>query len=112
MDKYLFRPRELSAESESPDAARTLSFWLRTVEDFIDSLRELRGADDPEVNRKCVIIGCRAPSVFPHVEDGTYEEVVRILKLLRRRKIMFTLGTCSLAVSKLPEKPSQSSCKL
>ena len=43
MDKCLFKPRELSTEPESPDAARTFLFWVRTVEDFIDSLRELGG---------------------------------------------------------------------
>jgi len=56
---------------------------LRTGEDFIDSLRELRRDGDPEVNRKRIIISCLSPSVYPCVEDAAdYEDVVRILKSL------------------------------
>ena len=79
MDKQLFRPRELCVEPGAPDADRVFAFWLRTVEDFIDSLRELRRDGDPEV-RKRIIINCLSPSVYPCVEDAAdYDDVVRIL---------------------------------
>jgi len=81
MDKQLLRPRELCVEPGAPDAGRIFAFWLRTVEDFIHSLRELRRVGDPEVNRKRIIINCLSPSVYPCVEDAAdYEDVVRILK--------------------------------
>jgi len=41
MDKHLLRSRELCVEPGAPDADRIFAFWLRTVEDFIDSLQEL-----------------------------------------------------------------------
>ena len=44
------RPKELSVEPEAQDAARVFAFWLRTVEDFLSSLREFRAEDDPQVN--------------------------------------------------------------
>jgi len=83
MDKQLLRPRELCVEPGAPDACRVFAFWLRTVEDFIDSLRELRRDGDPDINRKRIIINCLSPSVNPCVEDAAdYEDVVRILKSL------------------------------
>jgi len=85
MDKQLLRPRELCFEPGAPDAGRVFAFWLRTVEDFIDSVRELRRDGDPEVNRKHIIINCLSPSVYPCVEDAAdYEDVVRILTSLRQ----------------------------
>jgi len=56
MDKQLLRPRELCVEPGAPDAGRAFAFWLRTAEDFIDSLRELRRDGDPEVNRKRIFL--------------------------------------------------------
>ena len=50
MERQLLRPKELSVEPEAPDAARVFTFWLRTVEDFLSSLREFRAEDDPQVN--------------------------------------------------------------
>jgi len=83
MDKQLLRPRELCVEPRAPDAGRVFAFWLRTVEDFIDSVRELRRDGEPEVNRKRIIINCLSPSVYPCVEDAAdCEDVVRILKSL------------------------------
>jgi len=56
MDKQLLRPCELHFEPQQPDAASVFNFWLRTVEDFISTLQELRRDDDPEVNKKRVMI--------------------------------------------------------
>jgi len=39
MDKQLFRPRELRIEPGQPDAANVFNLWLRTVEDFISTLK-------------------------------------------------------------------------
>jgi len=83
MDKQLLRPGELCVEPGALDAGRVFAFWIRTVEDFIDSLRELRRDGDPEVNRKRIIINSLSPSVYPCVEDAAdYEDVVPILKSL------------------------------
>ena len=85
MDKQLPRSRELCVEPGAPDAGRVFAVWLRTVEDFIDSLRDLCRDGDPEVNRKRITINCLSPSVYPCVEDAAdYEDVVRILKSLRQ----------------------------
>jgi len=50
MDKQLLRPREVCVEPGAPDAGCIFAFWLRTLEDFIDSLRELHRDGDPELN--------------------------------------------------------------
>ena len=52
MDKKLLRPRELCVEPGASDAGHVFAFYLRTVEDFIDSLWEVCRDGDPEVNRK------------------------------------------------------------
>jgi len=67
MDKQLLRPRELCVEPGAPDAGRVFAFWLRTVEDFYDSLRELCKDGDPVVNRKHIIIS----GVFKGRRGGT-----------------------------------------
>ena len=96
MDKQLLRPRELCVEPGAPDACRVFAFWLRTVEDFIDSLRELRRDGDPEVNRRRIIINCLSPSVYPCVEDAAdYEDVVRILKSLYVKQKNVSGAACS-----------------
>ena len=83
MDKQLLRPRELCVEPWAPDAGRIFVFWLRAVEDFIDSQQELRRDGDSEVQGKRIIINCLSPSVYPCVEDAAeYEDVVRILQSL------------------------------
>jgi len=86
MDKLILRPRELHIEPEQPHAASVLNFWLRTVDDFISTLQELRSDDDPEVNKKRVIINCLSP-VYPHVEEAeTYDMIVQFLKALYVKK--------------------------
>ena len=73
----------MCVEAGAPDAGRIFAFWLRTAEDFIDSLRVLRRDSDPEVNKKCIIINCLSPSVCPCVEDAAdYEDVLQIFKSL------------------------------
>jgi len=47
MDKQLLRPLGLHIEPEQLDTASVFDFWLRTVEDFITTLQELRRDDDP-----------------------------------------------------------------
>ena len=83
MDKHLLRPRELCIEPGALDAGRIFAFYLRTVEDFNDSLRELRRDGDPEVKKKRIIINCLTPRVYPCVKEAAdYADVVRILKSL------------------------------
>ena len=87
MERQLLRPKELSVEPEAPDAARVFAFWLRTVEDFLSSLREFRAEDDPQVNAQRIIVGCLSPAIFPYVEDAvSYDEIVDILKRLYLKK--------------------------
>ena len=83
MERQLLRPKELSVESEAPGAARVFAFWLRTVEDFLSSLREFRAEEDPQVNAQGIIVSCLSPAFFPYVEDAAgYDEIVDILKRL------------------------------
>jgi len=48
----LTRPKELSVETTAPDASKTLTYWLRTVNDYIDYLGEGRAEDAPAINRE------------------------------------------------------------
>jgi len=87
MDKLLLRPCELHIEPEQPHAASVFNFWLRTVDDFISTLQELRRDDDPEVNKKRVVMNCLSPGVYPHVEEAeTYDMIVQTLKALYVKK--------------------------
>ena len=79
MERQFLRPKELSFEPEAPDAARVFAFWLRTVEDFLSSLRDLRAEEDPQVNAQRIIVGCLSPAIFPYVEDVvSYDEIADI----------------------------------
>lgn len=81
MEKHLLRPQQLSLDPEAADAERVFTFWLRTVQDFIEGLGEIRRDGDPAVNSKRIIIGCLSPAVHPVVEDAaTYDDIVQILK--------------------------------
>ena len=83
MNKHLLRPRKLRIEPGQPDAASVFNFWLRTVEDFISTLEELRRDDDPAVNKRRIIINCLSPAVYPHVEEAeTCDRIAQILKAL------------------------------
>jgi len=87
MERQLLRPKELSVEPEAPDAARVFAFWLRTVEDFLSSLREFRAEEDPQVNAQRIIVGCLSPAIFPYVEDAvSYDEIVGILKTVSKEE--------------------------
>ena len=55
MDKRLLRPRKLRIEPGQPDTASVFNFWLRTVENFMSTLQELRRDDDPAVNKRRII---------------------------------------------------------
>jgi len=86
MDKQLLRPRELHIEPEQPDAASLFNFWLRTVEDFISTVQELRRDDDPEVNKKRLLL-----TVFLLLSTLTSRKqrpymIVQILKTLYVQK--------------------------
>ena len=57
----MVKPKELTITPESYDASRVFTFWLRTVEDFIESLSESRREGDPAINKR-IIISCLLPS--------------------------------------------------
>jgi len=83
MDKRLLRPRKLRIEPGQPDTASVFNFWLRTVENFMSTLQELRRDDDPAVNKRRIIINCLSPAVYSHIEEAeTYDRIVQILKAL------------------------------
>jgi len=95
MDKHLLRPRKLRIEPGQPDAASVFNFWLRTVEDFISTLQELRRDDDPAVNKRRIIINCLSPAVYPHVEEAeTYDRIVQILKALYVKRPVAKVVSC------------------
>jgi len=76
----LTRPKELSVETTAPDASKTFTYWLRTVNDYIDYLGEGRAEDAPAIHRERILISCLSPSVYPLVEDETFEQIVATLK--------------------------------
>jgi len=60
---------------------RRLTYWLRTVNDYIDYLGECHAEDAPAINRARIIISCLSPSIYPLVEeDETFEQIVATLK--------------------------------
>ena len=87
MEKVVRRPTELSVQPEAPEAPRIFNFWLRTVEDFIASLRDYRKEGEPEINNKRIIISCLSPYVFPYVEQAVdYERIVETLICLYKEE--------------------------
>ena len=79
--KKLTLPKELSVETTAPDASKTFTYWLRTVNDYIDYLGEGRAEDAPAINRVRIIISCLSPSIYPLVEeDEAFEHIVATLK--------------------------------
>ena len=92
MERQLLRPRELSASHGSPESEKAFKFWLRTVEDFIAGLSELRAEGQPPINRKRIIISCLSAEVYPLVEESeTYDDIVRVLRniYVKRRNNVF-----------------------
>jgi len=95
MDKHLLRPHKLRIEPGQPDAAGVFNFWLRTVEDFISTLQELRRDDDPAVNKRRIIINCLSLAVYPPVEEAeTYDRIVQILKALYVKRPVAKVVSC------------------
>ena len=88
MEKLVLRPKELSVQSrKAPEAPRIFNFWLRTVEDFITSLRVYRKEGEPEINKKRIVISCLSPDVFPYVEEAVdYERIVETFKSVYIKK--------------------------
>ena len=77
-----------SVQPEAPEAPRIFNFWLRTVEDFIASLRDYRKEGEPETNKKRIIISCLSPDVFPYVEEAVdYERIVETLKSVSLKSV-------------------------
>jgi len=81
MHKQLFRPKELAIAPSAPDADKAFKYWLRTVEDFIESLEESRAENDPAVNKKRIIVSCLSPETYLYIEDAdSYDDIVTILR--------------------------------
>ncbi|XP_078485280.1 uncharacterized protein LOC144744480 [Ciona intestinalis] len=90
MDQKILRPKELSVEPSSVDAAKVFKFWLRTVEDFISSLSESQSSSSA-INKKRIVISCLSPDVYPYVEEAeSYEEIIRTLRSSLSRQCEFT----------------------
>ena len=51
-----------------PDAAKIFTYWLRTVEHFIES--EEHGENAQAINRKQIIVSFLSPEVYPYIEDA------------------------------------------
>jgi len=87
MEKLVLRPKELSVQPEAPEARHIFNFLLRTVEDFIASLRDYRKEGEPDINKKRIIISCLSPDVFPCVEEAVdYERIVETLQSVYIKK--------------------------
>jgi len=68
------RPKELTVETTAPDASKIFTYWLRTVNDYVDYLAEGRAVDAPAINRARILISCLSPSIYPLTEeDETFE---------------------------------------
>jgi len=68
---------------------------LRTVEDFISTLQELRRDDGTDVNERRIIINCLSPVVSPHVEEAEiYDRIVQVLKALYVKRPVAKVVSC------------------
>ena len=80
MERQLLKPYELSVNQNDPNSERIFKFWLRTVQDFIEGLTEIR-EDQPAINCKSIVIRCLFAEAFPFVKDcDTYEKIVATLR--------------------------------
>jgi len=65
MEKLVLRPKDLSMQ---PEASHVFNFWLRSVEDFIASLRDYRKEGEPAINKR-IIISWFSPIFFHMVKS-------------------------------------------
>nr|XP_026689430.1 uncharacterized protein zf(cchc)-8 isoform X4 [Ciona intestinalis] len=92
MEGRLLRPKELSVDPTSPDAATIFKYWLRTVKDFITTLEESQTSGQTAVNKKRIIISCLSPTIYPYVEEcETYGDIIEILSrtFIRRKNNIY-----------------------
>ena len=79
--QYVPKPKDLTADPNSSDAPRVFRYWLRTVEDYIATLNEIRRERAPEVSKTRIIRGFLSPEIYPHVEEaGDYDAIVELLR--------------------------------
>ena len=81
MDRHIPRPKDLTVEPNAVDAAKVFKYWLRTVEDYIATLEDIRERDSPEVNKTRVIRSFLSPDIYPHIEEESdFASIVKALK--------------------------------
>ena len=79
--QYVPKPKDLTADSNSSDAQRVFKYWLRTVEDHIATLNQIRREGAPEVNETRIIRGFLPPEIYPFVEEaGDHDAIVGLLR--------------------------------
>jgi len=80
MNKQLFRQKELAIAPSAPDAGKVFKYWLRTVENFIESF-ESRAENDPAVNKQRIVVSCLSPETYLYIEDAdSCDDIVTILR--------------------------------
>jgi len=65
---------------------------LRTVEDYIDTLTELRQEEAPALNKTRIIRSFLSPDIYPYVDEAAdYESIVTLLKeiYVKRKNIVY-----------------------
>ena len=83
MERHLPKPKDFIIDPNAPDASRVFKYWLQTVEDYIETLNELRHEEAPALNRTRIVRGFLSPEVYPYVEDATdYETIIAQLRLI------------------------------
>jgi len=63
--RELSRPKKLSVETTAPDASKTFTYWLKTVNVCVDYLGEGRAADAPvSIERGLFLAAFHHPSTL------------------------------------------------
>ena len=83
MERHVPRPKDLTVDPNSAEAARTFKYWYQTVQDYLATLSELRREGDPQINKIRIVRSCLSAEIFPYVEDANnYDSIIATLRQL------------------------------
>ena len=107
MDRHIPRPKDLTTDPNSSEAARNFKYWYQTIQDYLATLAELRRDGDPEINKARIVRSCLSPEIFAYVEDAEdYDSIIATLRQVYV-KPKNNVYACHLLVSR-KQSPSES----
>ena len=77
----LTKPERLSVDPNNPEGAKQWKHWVRTFENYIESVEQAKPEGDPPVNKLRLLINSIDFKVYDYIEDcETYERAIEVLK--------------------------------